>query len=95
VLLSTVLQTIQHVFGSLGTLFRGVSDPRQQHKNTYPLPVLLFTGLWMFLCHLAARRQIGWRLRTAAGATNMQAVGGVAGVPHGDTLEWLLVFYHE
>jgi len=86
-LLQTVLQTIQHVFGSLGTLFRGVTDPRQAGKIRYPLPVLLFTGTWMFCCHLAARRQIHWRLRTAAGAVNMQALGGVATVPHGDTVE--------
>jgi hypothetical protein len=41
----------------------------------------------MFLFRLRARRQIGLLLRNASSATKFQALFGVEGVPHGDTLD--------
>lgn len=86
-LLGALLGTIRHFFGSLGALLGKVEDPRDPRRITYPLPGLLLSALMMFLCQLGARRQIGWKLRTASGAESFEALFGVEAVPHGDTLE--------
>jgi hypothetical protein len=68
-------------------LFANVTDPRDPEKIVYPLASLAFTGVMMFLFRLRARRQIGLLLRNASSATKFQALFGVEGVPHGDTLD--------
>jgi len=40
----------------------------------------------MFLCRLQARRQVGWLLRNRPSMEKFEALFGVYGVPHGDTL---------
>jgi hypothetical protein len=57
-LLHIALATTTHFFGPPNRYLAGVDDPRNPARIIYPLPCLLFTGLLMFLCHLAARRQI-------------------------------------
>jgi hypothetical protein len=86
-LLHIVLATTSHFFGSPDRYLAGVTDPRDPGKLTYSLPCLLFTGLLMFLCHLAARRQIALTFRdNAPSAANFAQLFGVACAPHGDTL---------
>ncbi len=81
------LQTINHYFGRIGKLFGSVDDPRIPHLVTYPLDVLAFTGVLMFLCRLEARRQIGLMFRrNGPSATKFQALFNVDRCPHGDTL---------
>jgi hypothetical protein len=86
-LLHIALATITHFFGPPERYLAGIDDPREPNKITYPLPCLLFTGILMFLCHLGARRQIALKFRNnAPSATNFARLFGVAGAPHGDTL---------
>ncbi len=49
------LQTIKHYFGWMAELFGSVDDPRISYLVTYPLEVLAFAGVLMFLCRLGAR----------------------------------------
>jgi len=67
-------------------LFAEVADPRNPNKITYPLSSLAFAGMMMFLCRLAARRQIGLLLRNGPSVNKFQAIFGVETFPHGDTL---------
>ncbi|MGI0035847.1 MAG: transposase family protein [Nitrososphaera sp.] len=86
-LLHIALATITHFFGPPSRFLAGVDDPRDPSKITYPLHCLLFTGLLMFLCHLAARRQIALKFRdNAPSAANFASLFGVENAPHGDTL---------
>jgi hypothetical protein len=86
-LLCATLATIAHFFGPPERWLAGIDDPRDVRKITYPLPALLFTGVWMFLCHLRARRQVTHQLRdNAPSAANFAQFFGVGSVPHGDTL---------
>lgn len=88
-LLHIALATITHLFGPPNRYLAGVDDPRDPDKIRYPLPCLLFTGLLMFLCHLAARRQIALKFRdNAPSATNFGRLFGVECAPHGDTLNY-------
>lgn len=86
-LLHIAVATITHFFGPPSRFLAGVDDPRDPSKITYPLPCLLFTALLMFLCHLAARRQIALKFRdNAPSAVNFARLFGVRSAPHGDTL---------
>lgn len=46
---------------------------------------MLWTGVWMFLCRLGARRQINWLLRCPQGHALFQTLFG-CGIPHGDAM---------
>jgi len=82
------LQTIRHYFGRMAKLFGAVDDPRIPYLITYPLQVLAFVGVLMFLCRLGARRQIALMFRrNGASATKFQALFNVDTCPHGDTLD--------
>src|SRR5207249_660423 len=86
-LLQAALQTITHFFGPPERWLAGVEDPRDPAKIIYPVPALLWLGVWMFLCHLGARRQVTYKLRdNAVAAANFARLFGLARVPHGDTL---------
>lgn len=52
----------------------------------YPFAAVAFAGVLMFLCRLQARRQVGWLLRNRPSMEKFEALFGVCGVPHGDTL---------
>jgi len=86
-LLHAALQTITHFFGPPERWLAGVDDPREPSRIIYPLPALLWLGVWMFLCHLGARRQVTCLLRdNAVAAANFARLFGVESIPHGDTL---------
>src|SRR5437016_314407 len=86
-LLQAALQTITHFFGPPERWLAGIEDWRDQSRITYPLPALLWLGVWMFLCHLGARRQVTYLLReNAPAAANFARLFGAPSVPHGDTL---------
>lgn len=88
-LLHLGLATITHFFGPPDHYLAGVDDPRDPNKITYPLSCLLFTGILMFLCHLAARRQIALKFReNAPSGANFARLFGVEQAPHGDTLDY-------
>ena len=56
-LLKACMRTLHHFFGGWDTLFGRVADGRNREWITYPLPVLLSTGVLMYLFRLGARRQ--------------------------------------
>lgn len=65
-----------------------MAEPRRVRSPgdiDYPLPAILWTGIWMFLCRLGARRQVNWLLRCEGGRALFQTLFG-CGVPHGDAM---------
>jgi hypothetical protein len=86
-LIKAFVGTAQHFFGGFTQLFRRVTDPRASHLILYPLVSLALTGVLMFASHLKSRRQIGKLLRqNGSSADHFRALTGVAGCPHGDTV---------
>ena len=84
------LKTTWHYFGDFAGLFDRVHDPRNLALITYTLAALGFTGVWMFLCRLGARRQINHMFRgNGPSAAKFQALFGVENCPHGDTVNTL------
>lgn len=51
----------------------------------YPLPAILWTGVWIFLCRLGARRQVNWLLRCPTGHALFHTLFD-CGIPHGDAM---------
>jgi len=88
-LLHLALAATTHLFGPPARYLAGVDDPRDSAKISYPLPCLFFAGILMFLCHLAARRQIALNFRAnAPSAFNFKQLFGVENAPHGETLNY-------
>jgi len=84
------MKTAWHYFGDFAGLFDRVHDPRNLALITYTLAALGFTGVWMFLCRLGARRQINHMFRgNGPSAAKFQALFGVESCPHGDTVNTL------
>jgi hypothetical protein len=89
-LFETFIVTLQHFFGGFRRLFREVSDPRHPAYITYPLPVLMATGVLLFLLRLGARRQVANLLRgNGPSAAKYQILFDAENCPHGDTLNYL------
>lgn len=87
--LKALVVTIHHFFGGFERLFQELTDPRNPDQITYPLPVLMATGVLMFLFRLGARRQIAQLLReNGPSAAKYQALLGAQNCPHGDTLNY-------
>jgi hypothetical protein len=88
-MLHLFLGTAQQYGGKWQDIFRGVSDKRETGKIKYPMSVLLFTGVLLFICQLGARRQVNHQLRgNARVRAKYQLLFGVEDVPHGDTLNY-------
>lgn len=88
-LLQGLLVTVEHFYGGFPRLFRSVSDPRQPALITYPLPMVLATGVLMFLLRLGARRQVQhWLRGNRPSSAKFEALFDVANCPHGDTLNY-------
>jgi hypothetical protein len=86
-ILKAFLTTFHHFFGDFDALVQGVDDPRRPELITYPLAALAFAGVLMFLCRLAARRQIAFMFReNGPSAAKFQALFETETCPHGDTL---------
>lgn len=80
---------VEHYFDGFGKLYEGVDDPRNPNQITYSLASELFTGVWMFVCHLGARRQINNKFRGNGRAERkFKAIFGVEEIPHGDAINY-------
>jgi hypothetical protein len=89
-LFESFIVTVKHFFGSFGRLFASVHDARDPDHITYPLPVMMATGVLLFLFRLGARRQIKHMLRgNERVAAKYQLLFEVSTCPHGDTLNYL------
>lgn len=86
-ILGLLFYTTWHFFGDIRKLFSQITDPRLQSKVVYQVGDLAFTAIFMFMCGLEARRQIGFLIRGGRGADQFREVFGVPGCPHGDTLD--------
>lgn len=87
--LQALLVTLEHFFGGFSRLFQAVTDPRDPKLITYPLPMLLATGVLLFLMRLGARRQVHQLLRgNGPSTTKFDALFDLAQCPHGDTLNY-------
>jgi len=62
-LLRAFTGTTQHYWGDWGSVFAGVRDPRNPVQIIYSLSSLLFTGTFMYICQLGARRGTNDQLR--------------------------------
>ena len=88
-MLHLFLGTVQQYGGKWQDIFRGVSDKREAGKIKYPMSVLLFTGVLLFICQLGARRQVNHQLRgNARVRAKYRALFEVENIPHGDTLNY-------
>jgi len=88
-LFKALVVTVQHFFGGFEHMFQGLTDRRDQARITYPLSVLMATGVLMFLFRLGARRQIAKLLRgNGPAAAKYHALFGTQQCPHGDTLNY-------
>lgn len=88
-LLRLFFETAQRYGGKWKDIFRGVSDQREAGKISYPMSVMLFTGVLLFICQLGARRQINHQLRGNTRVRNKyRQLFGVEDIPHGDTLNY-------
>ncbi len=88
-LMRLFLGTAQRYGGKWKDIFGGVSDEREAGKIIYPMSVLLFTGVLLFICQLGARRQINHQLRENTRVRQKyRALFGVEDIPHGDTLNY-------
>jgi len=86
-IIEAALGTLYHFFGDPAQIFQDIDDPRMPELITYPLEVLGFVGVMMFLCRLEARRQIALMFReNGPSAAKFKALFGVETCPHGDTL---------
>jgi hypothetical protein len=85
-LICVFVSTVKHFFGPFRRLFSGITDPRNPRQITYPVACLAFSGILMFLCHLKARRQIGFLLRNGPSVSKFHSIFAVETFPHGDTL---------
>lgn len=86
-LLKVFVSTVAHFFGGFGSIFRNLSDPRDVNRIRYPLSVLTFAGVFMFLCRLGSRRQIAYHFRNnGPSSANIGTLLDVDTFPHGDTV---------
>lgn len=61
--MQALYKTVGHFFPDLHTWLKQIDDPRMQGKITYPLAVLLWQAILLFVLKLGSRRQIKWLLR--------------------------------
>jgi hypothetical protein len=88
-LFKALVVTVAHFFGSFAQLFRPLTDPRDPARLTYSLPVLMATGVLLFLFRLGSRRQIAALLRANGPVmAKFQAWLQAPACPHGDTLNY-------
>lgn len=88
-IITSLFGTIQRYFGKWEDISTGIHDEREPGKIIYPLEVLLFTGMMLFVCQLGSRRQINHKLRgNEAAKKKYRAMFGIERIPHGDTLNY-------
>ena len=67
---------------------KSVGDTRHPFRIVYPLPVLIWVGVLMFVGKLGARRQITYRFKTQEFIQHLNYLGqaNCKTLAHGDTL---------
>lgn len=75
---------------------KSVGDPRYPFRIVYPLPVLIWVGVLLFVGKLGARRQITYRFKTDEFIRHLNFLGQATckTVAHGDTLAYSMERVH-
>lgn len=88
------LKTFTHFFGSFEKRFGRFADPRRPESPDdvdYSVTSLVFLCVLMHACMLGARRQVRLQLYTAFLVQLFQTLFEVDSVPHGDTMNRVLI----
>jgi len=85
-------KTMHHFFPSFLNWLRVIKDPRQKGKIEYPLPMVVWVGILLFLMKLESRRQIKYRFNTEEFIHNLTLLTkeDIKKMTHPDTLGYLL-----
>lgn len=81
-----LIKTIFHFFPKFSNWLKEIRDPRNPKKIKYPLEVIMWSGLFLFILQLEARRQIHYSLGSEEGLENIKNSVGFDKLPHGDTV---------
>lgn len=81
-----LIKTIFHFFPKFKEHLNEIKDPRNQKKIKYPLEVIMWCGLFIFILQLKARRQVHYSLGSDEGLENIKNSLGFDKLPHGDTV---------
>lgn len=74
--LEVLLKTVDHFFPDFNKWLKGVNDPRDKAKITYPTHVLLWVGILLFMLKLESRRQINYLFNTVDFVSNLEVLTG-------------------
>ena len=88
------LRTYTHFFGRVDKRFASLSDPRKPQSPDdveYSVASLVFLCVLMHSSMLGARRQIRLKLFTTFLVQLFKAIFDVNSVPHGDTMNYVLI----
>jgi len=69
--LEILFKTIEHFFPDFNKWLKSVDDPRKKAKTTYPVNVLLWVGILLFMLKLESRRQINYSFNTVEFLDNL------------------------
>lgn len=61
--MNALYKTIQQFFPQINSWINTINDPRVQGKTTYPLSVMIWEAILLYLLKLGSRRQIKWLLK--------------------------------
>ncbi len=81
-------KTMDHFFPSFLNWLRAVKDPREKNKIKYPLPMVVWVGILLFLLKVESRRQIKYRFNTEEFIHNLTLLtkADIKKMTHPDTL---------
>lgn len=85
-------KTMYHFFPSFLNWLKVVKDPRQKSKIDYPLPMLVWVGILLFLLKVESRRQINFRFNTEEFIQNLNLLtkADIEEMAYDGTLAYLL-----
>lgn len=72
--LEVLFKTIEHFFPDFNKWLKSVDDPRDKAKTTYPVHVLLWVGILLFMLKLESRRQINYLFNTVEFLSNLNVL---------------------
>jgi hypothetical protein len=81
-----LIKTIFHFFPQFRKNLKEIKDPRNPKKIKYPMEVIMWSGLFLFILQLEARRQIHYSIGSEEGLENIKNSLGFDKLPHGDTV---------
>jgi len=85
-------KTMYHFFPSFLNWLKVIKDPRQKSKIDYPLPVLVWVGILLFLLKVESRRQVNFRFNTEEFIHNLNLLtkADIEKMAYDGTLAYLL-----